>query len=208
MAIVASKRKRKASADPFPWPLVLRVRPALDLTDDQFLKVCALNRELWIERTAEGEWHILPPAGGESGRRSADITAQLGNWAKRDGTGTVFGCSAGFRLPNGAVRAPDASWVADARLASFSAREWKRFLPLCPDFVLELRSPWDQLAYLQAKMAEYMANGARLGWLLDPRPRRVYVYRPGAAMERLDRPETVSGDPVLPGFELDLRETW
>ncbi|HZR99118.1 MAG TPA: Uma2 family endonuclease [Chloroflexota bacterium] len=204
----AATRKAKAPPEAYPWPLILRVRPALDVTEEQFLALCQLNDALWIERTAEGDWSIMPPVGGTSGRGEASIIARLWVWAERDGTGTVFSPSTGFRLPNGAVRAPDASWLPNSRLEQLSAQEWERFLPLCPDFVLELRSPSDRLEALQAKMAEYIANGARLGWLLDPEARQVYVYRPDAPVQRLDNPQTLAGDPVLPGFALDLREIW
>jgi Uma2 family endonuclease len=201
-------RKSKAPADPYPWPLIIRTRPVLALTEDQFLELCQLNRDLQIERTPDGDWSIMPPEAGSSGRGEARIIMRLGVWAERDGTGTVFSSSAGFRLPNGAVRSPDASWVLNSRLEPFSAQEWARFLPLCPDFVLELRSPSDRLANLQAKMAEYLANGARLGWLLDPEPRHVYVYRPNAEVARLENPPKLTGESVLPGFELDPREVW
>ena len=200
--------KRKAPADTYELPLVLRTRPALDLSEDQFFELCQLNRELRIERNAEGDWLIMPPAGGETGRGNAEITVQLGVWAKRDGTGVVFDSSTGFRLPNTAVRSPDAAWMPRARFEQIPAAQRRRFPPACPDFVLELRSPTDRLQDLQAKLQEYLANGARLGWLLDPEPRHVYVYRPNAPVERLDNPATVSGEPVLPGFVLDLRELW
>jgi Uma2 family endonuclease len=180
----------------------------LDLTEDQFFEFCQLNRDLQIERTAEGEWQIMTPVGVDTSDRESEINMQLRLWAKRDRTGTAFSSSGGFRLANGAVRSPDAAWMLKSRLAQFSAAQRQRFLPACPDFVLELRSPSDRLADLQTKMAEYIANGARLGWLLDPEPRHVYVYRPDAEVERLDNPEELSGAPVLPGFVLDLREIW
>ncbi len=189
-------------------PIVLRLRPALDLTEEQFFELCQINRELWIERNAEGQLVIMAPAGWETADREAEITMQLRQWAKRDQTGVVTSSAAGFRLPNGAVRAPDAARVLKTRLATVPPEQRKQFLPLCPDFVLELRSPTDRLQDLQAKMVEYVANGARLGWLLDPEARQVYVYRPGAAVERLEGPETIAGDPVLPGFVLDLKEIW
>ena len=210
MAIATSKRKRKAAADTSPWPLVLRVRPVLNLSEDQFLALCQLNRDLQIERTAAGDWSIMTPVGGSSSRGEAGriVFIVTSHAAERDTTGTVFSSSGGFRLPNGAVRSPDASWVLNSRLEAFSSREWEQFLPLCPDFVVELRSPSDRLADLQAKMAEYLTNGARLGWLLDPETRRVFVYCPDAEVERLDNPTQVAGDPVLPGFVLELREIW
>jgi Uma2 family endonuclease len=206
--MVTKIHKRKAPADLHPWPLVLRTRPALDLSEDQFFEFCQLNGDLRIERTAEGEWLIMPPTGLGTGDRNTEITRQLANWARQDGTGRAYDSSTGFRLANGAVRSPDASWLPKERLVQFSEHERERFAPICPDFVLELWSPADRLADVQAKMAEYVANGASLGWLLYPPERRVYVYRPGQPVERLDRAESVAGDPVLPGFTLDLREIW
>jgi Uma2 family endonuclease len=208
MTIAVRKRKSKMAPDPYPWPLVLRTRPALDLTEDQFFDFCQLNGDLRIERTAEGEWLIMPPAGGGPSHRNAEITWQLMTWAKQDGTGVVYDSSGGFRLPNGAVRSPDASWLPKERLAQIPAAQQERFLPLCPDFALELWSPSDRLSTLRAKMAEYLANGIRLGWLLYPPARRVYVYRPDAPVEQLENPAALTGDPVLPGFTLDLREIW
>jgi Uma2 family endonuclease len=201
-------RKRKAAPAEYTSPLVLRTRPALDVTEDEFFALCQLNRDIMIERSASGEWVIMAPAGGETGNREAEIIFQLAQWAKRDGTGLIYSPSTGFRLANTAVRAPDAAWVLRSRLEQVPAEQREKFLPLCPDFALELCSPTDRLANVQAKMEEYLANGARLGWLLDPAHRRVYVYRPDAPVARLDRPETVAGDPVLPGFVLDLREIW
>ncbi|MDP8923292.1 MAG: Uma2 family endonuclease [Chloroflexota bacterium] len=195
-------------AGAWPWPLVLRVRPALELSEDQFFDLCQINGDLRFERTADGVLEIMPPAGSATGYRNADITAQLWTWAKREGTGLAFDSSAGFTLPNGATRSPDASWIARSRWEDVPPERRDRFAPVCPDFVLELRSPTDRLATLQEKLAEYLANGARLGWLLDPLHRHVYVYRPGAPVERLESLESVSGDPVLPGFTLDLREIW
>lgn len=208
MSVAVRKRKAKAPEETYPWPLVLQTRPALDLTEEQFFEFCQLNRDLRIERTAAGEWLIMAPAGGDTSAGNAQITIQLGIWAKGDGNGVVFDSSGGFRLPNGAVRSPDAAWMLKSRLARFSAAQRRQFIPACPDFVLELRSPSDRLTDVHTKLAEYMANGARLGWLLDPDARRVYVYRPNAPVQRLDNPEEVSGDPVLPGFMLDLREIW
>ena len=189
-------------------PLVLHLRPAIELSDEQFFQFCQLNQDLRIERTAEGDVEIMPPAGWESGHRNAGITAQLWTWALRDGTGIVTDSSGGFTLPNGAVRAPDAAWVRKARLQGLTEEQKERFLPLCPDFAIELRSPSDRLRAVQVKMREYIANGATLGWLIDTPNRRVYVYRPDAEVERLDDPTTLSGDPELPGFVLDLQLVW
>jgi Uma2 family endonuclease len=186
----------------------LRLAPAIVLTDDQLLELSSLNDDLRLELTAEGELLIMPPTGGDSGDAEAEVGMQLRQWAKGDGTGTTFSASTGFRLPNGAVLSPDASWVPRARLDGLTEEQRARYLPLCPDFVVEIRSPSDALAALHAKLREYLENGCRLGWLLDPPSRRVFVYRPDAPVETLEDPETVAGDPVLPGFVLDLREVW
>jgi Uma2 family endonuclease len=150
----------------------------------------------------------MPPTGGGAGRRNFEINGQFAAWVSQDGTGVGYDSSTGFRLPNSAVRSPDSAWVLKERLAQVPPDQQERFLPLCPDFVLELWSPTDRLRTVQAKMAEYVANGARLGWLLYPPERRVYVYRPNAPVEQLDNPDKLSGDPVLPGFTLDLRTIW
>ena len=189
-------------------PLIVHLRPVLELSDDQLYEFAQINRDLRIERNAQGELIIMPPTGGETGQRNAEITMQLRLWAKRDGSGATFDSSAGFRLPNGAVRSPDASWVKKSRLAGVSDEEKKKFIPLCPDFIIELRSATDSLSVLKEKMQEYLDNGAQLGLLLDPEQRRVYAYRPGVEVEELEGPETISGEPILPGFILDLREIW
>ena len=120
----------------------------------------------------------------------------------------AFDSSTGFELPDGAIRSPDASWVARTRLAQLTRSQKRKFIPLAPDFVVELKSPTDSMRVLQSKMREYVANGARLGWLIDPQERAVYIYRPRAAVRRIDSPATLSGDPVLPGFTLDLQRIW
>jgi Uma2 family endonuclease len=184
--------------------LPMRVRTAVPLSDDELFETCQLNRDLHIERTAEGELVIMPATGGETGRRNAIITARVLTWAERDGTGMAFDSSTGFILANGAERSPDAAWIQRQRWDALTAEQRSRFPPLCPDFVLELRSPSDGLAELQAKMEEYRESGARLGWLIDPSEHLIHVYRPDAEPETLQAPESISGDPVLPGFELDL----
>jgi len=190
-------------------PLVVKMPVSVvDMSDDQFFYFCQVNRELQIERTAEGDILIMAPEGSGSGQRDAEATVQLGTWAKRNGTGVVFGSSAGFTLPNRAVRSPDAAWVLKSRLKRFSKEEREKFLPLCPDFVIEIMSPTDRLADLKNKMVEYIENGARLGWLVNPESRQVFVYRPGKALDVLDHPGSVSGDPELPGFVLDLNGIW
>jgi Uma2 family endonuclease len=186
----------------------IHLRPAIELTDDQFSALCQLNRDLRLERTAQGDLIIMPPTGWETGARNNSISGQLYNWSKRDGTGVATDSSTGFKLPNGADRSPDAAWVSRARLAQLTPEQKRKFLPLCPDFVVELRSPTDDLPNLQEKMAEYIEQGARLGWLIDPEEKRVYVYRPGAAVEVLEGAEELSEEPELKGFVLDLREIW
>jgi len=189
-------------------PMIVHLRPVLDLTDEQFFDFSQINRDLRMERTAQGELIIMPPTGGETGRRSAELTIQLGLWAKRDGTGSTFDSSTGFRLPNGAVRSPDASWIRNSRLDSLSPEEKKKFIPLCPDFVVELRSATDSLKVLQEKMQEYVENGTELGWLIDAEQRRVYVYRAHLPVEEISEPASLGRDPLLPGFVLDLNEIW
>lgn len=189
-------------------PLIVQLRPVLDLTDDQLYEFCQINRDLRIERNRQGELIIMPPTGGETSERNAEIIIQLGSWAKRNGEGATFDSSGGFRLNHGAVRSPDAAWVKHSRLNTLTAEERQKFLPLCPEFVIELRSPTDSLDVLREKMQEYIDNGAQLAWLIDPELRRVYVYRPGETAQELEQPEKISGEPILSGFELDLREIW
>lgn len=186
-------------------PLVLRLPAALPMDDEQFLALCSANDPLRFERTAEGDLVIMAPAGEDAPIQNSELTRQLGNWTKQDGTGRAFDSSAGFKLPNQATRGPNAAWVLRERLAALTPEQKKPFPQITPDFVVELRSSTDRLRDLQQKMLEYMQNGVRLGWLLDPKNRRVYVYRPGAEVERLDNPATVAGDPVLPGFVLDAQ---
>jgi Uma2 family endonuclease len=191
-----------------PSPVELRFPPSVAMSDDDFFEFCQLNRDLRIERTAEGEIIIMPPTGGETGSRNSEINIQLGSWAKRDGSGRAFDSSTGFKLPNGAERSPDAAWVLRSRLARLTTEQKQKFLPLCPDFVIELRSPSDTVAQLRNKLQEYMENGARLGWLLDPPTRRVHIYRAGLEPEIIEEPTEVSGETVLPGFTLNLKEIW
>ncbi|NOT53080.1 MAG: Uma2 family endonuclease [Deltaproteobacteria bacterium] len=178
------------------------------MNDELFFDFCQANREWRIERDAQGEILLMPPTGGTTSHGNALLTASLMTWALNDGTGVAFDSSGGFDLPNGAMRSPDASWVKRARLTALSPPQKKRFLPLCPDFVIELRSPSDHLATLRDKMQEYIDNGALLGWLLDVPSRQVFVYRPGKAVERMENPATISGEPELPGFVLDVTKIW
>lgn len=188
--------------------LLLHLRPALELDQGQFAALARQNPELRLERTAEGDVLLMAPTGGETGRRNAGVTAQLWMWAMSGGSGVAFDSSTGFILPNGAIRSPDAAWVRGERLRPLSAEQRERFLPLCPDFVIELRSPSDALSATRAKLAEYLANGARLGWLLDLPGRRVEVYRPDIPVTALDAPQALSADPELPGFQLNLAPIW
>jgi len=188
--------------------VILHLRPGLEMSDEQFFLLCQLNRDLRLERTAQGDLIVMPPTGWITGNRNAEITRQLANWAKTEGLGIVTDSSTGFKLPNGADRSPDAAWVRRERLAALTREQKEKFIPLCPDFVIELRSPTDNLETVRAKLAEYIANGAQLGWLLDPLERKVYVYRPNTPVEIMEQPESISGAPLLAGFTLDLREIW
>ncbi len=189
-------------------PIVLKLSPLIKMSEDQFLAFCEQNDAVRIERTANGELEIMPPAGMYTGAQNSHIAIELGIWARRDGTGIAFDSSSGFTLPNGAVRSPDASWIRKSRLAELSERDKRGFGRICPDFVIELRSRSDSLRTLQAKMEEYAENGTRLGWLLEPRDKRVYVYRPNLEMQILENPETVSAEPELAGFVLELSDIW
>lgn len=191
------------------WTMIVDLGPlGRPMTDDEFFEFCQVNEELRIERTSTGEIVVMPPAGADSGRKNAEVSRQFLNWAKADGTGVAFDSSAGFTLPNGAVRSPDASWVRRERWERIDQNQRERFPPLCPEFVIEIRSPSDRLARLQDKMQEYVAHGTELGWLIDPIDRKVFVYRPESEVLVLDNPETVSGDPVLPGFTLNVAEVF
>lgn len=178
----------------------------IDLTDEQFFQLCQHNHDLRFERTASGELLIMSPTGGETSNRNFEIVVQLGIWNKKNNLGKGFDSSGGFTLPNGAARSPDASWVKGERWEALTQEQRRKFLPLCPDFVVELCSPTDSLNQTQAKMQEYIDNGARLGWLIDAEARRVEVYRPNQDVEILENPATLSGEDVLPGFVLYLQQ--
>jgi Uma2 family endonuclease len=186
-------------------PVVMRLQPVIEMTDDQFYQLCQLNQDLRIERTAIGELIIMPPVGGEGSKRNADLTIDLGLWNRQTKLGIVFDSSGGFKLPNGAERSPDAAWVRLDQWNTLTPQQKKRFPPLCPDFIIELRSETDNLTVLQEKMQEYMANGCRLGWLIDPKTQKVEIYRPRQTGEILQSPTILSGEDVLPGFVLDLK---
>lgn len=188
--------------------LLVHLRPVFEMTDQQFEEFCCINRDLHIEMTAEGDLIIMPPTFGRTGNRNFKLAVKFGIWVEQDGTGVGFDSSTLFKLPSGAKRSPDVSWVRRERLAQLTDEERDRFLPLCPDFVLELRSASDSLADLQAKMREYITNGAELGWLIDPQGKQVFVYRADNSVEQLNDTETLTGDPVLKGFVLDLKSIW
>ena len=178
------------------------------MTPEQFEEVCRKYRKLRLELTSTGELIAMPPNGLESGRRNANLISQLVAWSQGDGSGVCFGSSAIFALTNGAWRMPDASWYKREKWDRLSNEEQDDFARFCPDFVVELRSPTDELPVLLSKMPEYIANGASIGWLIDPNTRRVYVYRPNEEVVVLENPESVSGEPLLPGFSLQMAELW
>jgi len=191
-------------------PIAVNIPPALTLTvtREQFVQLALANRDLQLERTATGELIVMPPTGSDTGNRNLDIEGQLWLWNRQTKLGKAFNSSSGFHLPNGANRSPDASWVRQERWNALTREQQTGFAPLCPDFVLELRSESDNMAPLQAKMREYMENGAHLGWLIDRKNKKVEIYRQGQEVEVLDNPSTLSGEAVLPGFVLDLTEVW
>jgi Uma2 family endonuclease len=188
--------------------LHIRLLPAVPMTQEQFFHFCQQNSEIRFERTAQGELIIMAPSGGETGARNLAVAAQLYFWAQKDGTGTAYDSSAGFVLPKGANRAPDASWILKSRLSNLTSEEKEKFIPLCPNFVVEVMSPTDSLTATKKKMEEYVDNGANLGWLIYPKKKQVFIYRPGKVVEVLDNPLTLPADPELPGFVLDLEPVW
>ncbi|MGH9840972.1 MAG: Uma2 family endonuclease [Blastocatellia bacterium] len=174
------------------------------LTEDEFFDFCARNRDLRIEMTSEGEMIIMMPVGGEGGGRNFTLTGEFAAWVKADGSGKGFDSSTGFKLPNGAKRSPDLAWIRLERWEMVPMKQRKKFPPICPAFVVELRSETDRLAKLKEKMEEYIENGAELGWLIDPIEKKVYIYRPNEKIEILDNPRSISGEPLLKGLKLDL----
>ncbi|MEC4804843.1 MAG: Uma2 family endonuclease [Jaaginema sp. PMC 1079.18] len=194
-----------------PETLLLHLPKTLKLhiTPDQFATLAASNRDLQLERTAKGELIVNPPTGWETGKQNSSISGELYLWWRNAGEpGEVFDSSTAFTLPNNAIRAPDAAWVSPERCDALTDAQKATFAPVCPDFVMELRSTSDTLKSLQEKMQEYLENGAKLGWLINPKNRTVTVYREGLETEVLDNPSQLSGEEVLPGFVLDLRRVW
>jgi Uma2 family endonuclease len=188
--------------------LSLNVPPAVGLTDEQFYQLCIANQPWQLELTQAGELIIMPPTGGESGIRNSELNMELGLWNRQTKLGKVFDSSTEFKLPSGAYRCPDAAWVKLERWQALTKDEQKRFPPICPDFVVELRSESDVLAKLRLKMREYQDNGASLGWLIDPQTPLVEIYRSQQDVEVLsfsfDNPPQLLGEEILPGFILDL----
>lgn len=205
--MVATDKPLATAAPRLTTALDLQLQPAIEFTREQFFQFCQLNRDVRIERNAGGGITIMSPTGGETGARSGHLLAAVHRWADDDGSGVAFDSSTGFELPGGAVRSPDVAWVRRERLARLTPAERQGFLPLCPDFVLELMSPSDSRAALERKMEEYRRNGARLAWLIDPNRRSVTVYRSGG-VEHRERPASVTGEEVLPGFVLSLSTIW
>ena len=178
------------------------------MSDDEFFDFCQRNDDWHIERTSSGDLIIMPPTGGETGNLNFDLITVFGQWCKADGTGKGFDSSTGFHLPNGADRSPDLAWVRMDRWSALTKEQRQKFPPLAPDFVVEILSQSDALDAIQEKLQEYVDNGVRLGWLLDPKNRTVYIYRPGEAFETLVDPESIEGGSILPGFVLNLADVW
>ena len=178
------------------------------MTDDEYFQFCQINRKLRIERTAQGDILIMPPAGFESGYRNSELSAQLRNWALKDGRGLAFDSNTEYILPNGAAYSPDASWVLTSRVKALTKDQKRKFPPLCPDFVIELMSPSDRLPKAKTKMQEWIANGVQLAWLLNPDHRTAYIYRQAAELEQIVTPERLVGDGPVAGFVLELAGIW
>ncbi len=181
---------------------------AVALTDEQFFQLCVNNRDLNFERNAKGDLLIMPPTGGETSNRNIEIAYQVQAWSRQNKLGIAFDSSGGFKLPNGANRSPDASWIPVNKWNALTSQQQQKFLPLCPDFAIELRSPSDSLKETQDKMQEYLENGTILGWLINRKARQVEIYLQGKEVEILDNPQTLSGENVLVGFVLALDNIW
>jgi Uma2 family endonuclease len=188
--------------------LILNNPETAPITDEQFYQLCITNRELKLERTAKGDLIIMPPTGGETSKFNSEVNLDLGLWNRQTKLGITFDSSGGFKLPNGAERSPDAAWIPLAKWESLTPKQQEKFPPICPDFVIELRSPSDSLKLLQEKMQEYIENGTRLGWLINRKNRQVEIYRQGREKEILENPTTLSGEDILPGFVLNLSLIW
>jgi Uma2 family endonuclease len=188
--------------------LTLNLPQTLKMSQEQFAELAQMNQDVRLELTAKGELIIMPPTGGETGARNSDLTGQIWLWNRQKNLGKAFDSSTGFVLPDGANRSPDASWIKMERWSELTPEQRKKLLPLCPDFAVELVSESDRLANTREKMQEYLENGLRLGWLIDPKTRTVEIYRPNKAVEALENPVTLSGEDVLTDFTLNLAEIW
>lgn len=188
--------------------LTLNLNSVIKLTREQFYQLCIENPDLKLERNAQGELIIMPPTGGETGRSNVNLILQVALWNEENRGGEVFDSSTGFTLPNGADRSPDVSWVEKSRWEALTKEQREKFIPLCPDFVIEIMSPSDNLKKLQDKMTEYILNGCRLGWLINRKKQEVGIYRPGQEVEVLKLPQTLSGENVLSGFVINLQRIW
>lgn len=186
----------------------ITIPQAFQVSHEQFQQLAVANRDLRLERTATGELIVMSPTVSDTGNRNSDIAGQLWLWNRQTKLGKTFDSSSGFHLPNGADRSPDASWVKLQRWEALTPEQQQTFAPLCPDFVVELRSKSDNIEPLREKMQEYRSNGASLGWLIDRKNQQVEIYRQGREVEVLDNPDSLSGEDVLPGFVLDLTEVW
>jgi Uma2 family endonuclease len=175
---------------------------AKDMNAEEFFQFCQINNELNIERTADGQMIIMAPTGSETGRKNSEIHAEIVIWNRRTKLGYTFDSSTGFKLPNGAERAPDTSWIHKERWDALSIEEKEKFAPITPDFVIELRSKDQSLSELREKMDEYMDCGCRLGWLIDPQNRRTYVYTENGEIQTKSFDEELSGEEVLPGLDV------
>ena len=188
--------------------LTLNLDSIIKLTQEQFYQLCEANPELKLERNAQGELIVMPPTGGETGRSNVNLIFQVARWNEDNLLGEVFDSSTGFTLPSGADRSPDVSWVEKSRWDALSKEEKEKFIPLCPDFVIEIMSPSDYLKKLQNKMQEYIENGCHLGWLINRKQQEVEIYRQGKNVEVLKLPQTVSGEDILPEFVLSMQKIW
>ena len=188
--------------------LTIELNSVIDMTEEQFFQLCQKNSDLRFERNSQGDLIIISPTGGETGSYNAGLISKIWIWNEQRKLGIVFDSSTGFQLPNGANLSPDASWITIEKWNNLTSEQRTKFLPLCPDFLIELMSPSDSLPKTQEKMKEYLENGMQLGWLINPKNQQVEIYRAGKDVEILDSPEILSGEDVLPGFILDMTRIW
>jgi Uma2 family endonuclease len=189
-------------------PLPIKIVPATPLSDDEFLAFTRANEPYRFEKSASGEIIMMTPVGCLGDEREVDLVTELRIWSRSDGRGRVNGANAGWNLPDSSTKSPDASWTSNEQLARFSQEEQEKFLPICPEFIAEMRSHSDSIAALQEKMELWMANGAQLAWLIDPYSATVYIYRPGQQPETLHKPEVVDGEGPITGFRLEMERFW